>query len=88
MWLQRRSPVSIRSFEFIGTQFSNFYISIGAADTTLAAVTSFMAAMLISPRTQRMAHDELDRVLSGRLPDFNDEHKLPYISAIVREVLR
>jgi len=44
--------------------------------------------MLISPETQKKAQEELDSVLMGRLPDFDDEDKLPYISAIVKEVLR
>ena len=63
-------------------------MSLGAADTTLAVVMSFIAAMLLSPETQRTAYKELDRVLNGRLPSFGDEHSLPYISAVVKEVLR
>jgi len=44
--------------------------------------------MLCFPDPQLKAQEELDRVLGGRLPDFNDESELPYISALVREVLR
>ena len=36
-----------------------------------------------------MAQEELDRVLPpGQLPDFTYESSLPYITAIVKEVLR
>ncbi len=46
--------------------------------------------MLLYPETQARAQAELDEVLGrSRLPDFgNDEYELPYIKAIVLEVLR
>ena len=34
------------------------------------------------------AQAELDRVVSGRLPDFGDMQDLPYLSALVKEVIR
>ncbi|KAL1696142.1 cytochrome P450 [Schizophyllum commune] len=38
---------------------------------------------------QRRAQEELDSVLEpGRLPDFEDEGRLPYITAIIREAMR
>ena len=58
------------------------------ADTTLASVCSFFAAMLCFPDIQKKAQDELDSVLRGRLPEFEDAENLPYISALVKEVLR
>lgn len=48
-----------------------------------------MLAMLMYPEAQSKAHKELDDVLgAGILPDFQDEESLPYISAIIKEVLR
>ncbi|KAF4617511.1 hypothetical protein D9613_005756 [Agrocybe pediades] len=44
--------------------------------------------MIRFPEVQRKAQAEIDRVLGGRLPEFNDQEDLPYISAIVKEVLR
>ncbi|PPQ96376.1 hypothetical protein CVT26_004978 [Gymnopilus dilepis] len=60
----------------------------GATDTTASAIGTFLAAMLQFPEVQRKAQEELDRVLEGRLPEFTDEENLPYISAIIKEVLR
>ncbi|KAF9552412.1 cytochrome P450 [Agrocybe pediades] len=60
----------------------------GASDTTLASIKSFFAAMLCFPDAQRKGQEELDRVLQGRLPTFEDEASLPYINAIVKEVIR
>jgi len=46
-------------------------------------------AMLKNPDIQAKAHNELDSILGpGDLPGFSDEPRLPYISAIVREVGR
>ncbi|KDQ22111.1 hypothetical protein PLEOSDRAFT_1079619 [Pleurotus ostreatus PC15] len=62
----------------------------GGADTTVSGLYTFFLAMLLYPETQARAQAELDEVLDrSRLPDFgNDEYELPYIKAIVLEVLR
>jgi cytochrome P450 len=45
--------------------------------------------MSIYPEVQRKAQDEIDRVIGGgRLPNFEDRQNLPYIDAIVKEILR
>ncbi|KAF8198529.1 cytochrome P450 [Pholiota molesta] len=58
------------------------------ADTTLSGIHTFFAAMLCFPDVQLRAQQELDRVLKGRLPEFEDEQDLPYLAALVKEVLR
>ncbi|CDO75710.1 hypothetical protein BN946_scf184493.g8 [Trametes cinnabarina] len=61
----------------------------GGSDTTVSALGSFFLAMLMYPEIQCKAQAEVDRVV-GRdcLPDFSDEPALPYVSALVKEVLR
>jgi cytochrome P450 len=54
----------------------------------MSAVHTFFLAMVCFPEVQIKAQEELDRVVSGRLPDFDDMDELPYLSAIVKEVLR
>jgi cytochrome P450 len=45
--------------------------------------------MVSHPEVQRKAQAELDRVVGRqRLPDFSDMENLPYINAIVKEVIR
>ncbi|KAJ6448362.1 cytochrome P450 [Mycena sanguinolenta] len=62
---------------------------IGAADTTPAALGTLVLAMLANPDAQRKAQAEIDSVTEGkRLPDFGDQESLPYVSALVKEVLR
>ncbi|PPQ97130.1 hypothetical protein CVT26_000615, partial [Gymnopilus dilepis] len=59
------------------------------ADTTLSGIHTLFAAMLYYPEVQKKAHEELDRVLGGtRLPEFKDEQDMPYIAAIVKEIIR
>ncbi|KAJ7167132.1 cytochrome P450 [Mycena filopes] len=61
----------------------------GGSDTTVGALGSFVLAMLANPGAQTTAQAELDAVLgAGHLPDFADQASLPYVSALVKEVLR
>ena len=49
----------------------------------------FFLVMLQNPKVQKMAQDELDRVIkSSRLPDHTDQPELPYITAVMKETLR
>ncbi|KAJ7776058.1 cytochrome P450 [Mycena maculata] len=58
-------------------------------DTTVSGITTFFLAMLANAEAQRKAQMEIDAVLgAGHLPDFQDEETLPYVSALVKEVLR
>lgn len=45
--------------------------------------------MTIYPEVQRKAQEEIERVVGpNKLPTFADRERLPYINAIVKEVLR
>ena len=49
----------------------------------------FFMAMVLYPDAQKKAQAELDAVVgTGRLPEFTDHKSLPYVSALVKEVLR
>ncbi|KAJ3788994.1 cytochrome P450 2 Le.CYP2 [Lentinula aff. detonsa] len=62
---------------------------IGAIDTTMSSVSSFMLAMCLHPDIQTKAQEELDNVIGkDRLPTFEDRRHLPYVEAIYREVMR
>ncbi|KAJ5428015.1 Cytochrome P450 E-class group I [Penicillium cf. griseofulvum] len=61
----------------------------GGADTTVCAIETFFLAMTLYPEAQRKAQDEIDRVLGPcQLPAAGDRPRLPYINALVKEVLR
>ncbi|KAJ3808457.1 cytochrome P450 [Lentinula aff. lateritia] len=64
-------------------------IYLAGTDTTLVTLLSFFLAMTKYPEFQKKAQEELDRVVGAkRLPDFDDRDSLPYIQAIVYEVMR
>lgn len=45
--------------------------------------------MVLYPEAQRRAQKELDAVVGpDRLPDFSDRPSLPFVEAVLREVLR
>jgi hypothetical protein len=56
---------------------------------TVAGVGSFFLAMTLFPHVQKKAQKEIDAVIGRtRLPLGADRESLPYINAIVKEVLR
>ncbi|EKM49100.1 uncharacterized protein PHACADRAFT_214509 [Phanerochaete carnosa HHB-10118-sp] len=57
-------------------------------DTTFSALQSFFLAMVLYPKFQQKAQAFIDRACDGRLPDFSDYHSLPYVHAILKEILR
>ena len=45
--------------------------------------------MALYPEVQKKAQAEIDAVIGpNRLPDFEDRHSLPYINAVVKELMR
>jgi hypothetical protein len=45
--------------------------------------------MVLHPNAQSAAQAELDRVIGySRLPDIGDKYMLPYVTALVKEVMR
>ena len=54
----------------------------------MSLLQSFFLAMTIYPEAQKKAQLEIDSVCHGRLPDFSDYDSLPYVHAVVKELLR
>ena len=56
---------------------------------TVAATMSFFLAMSLYPEVQAKAQSEIDRIIGrNRLPRFEDRDSLPYLNALMKEVLR
>jgi cytochrome P450 len=72
------------------TLIENFPLhSVGGSETVSAMMSWWTLAMLAYPKTQARAQAELDAVVGReRLPTFADYPHLPYIRAMVKEVLR
>ncbi|QRV79345.1 cytochrome P450 family protein [Ceratobasidium sp. AG-Ba] len=61
----------------------------GATDTSTSSLLAFLLAMMLYPETQLKAQKEVDSVIGqDRLPTIEDRANLPYINALILEVLR
>jgi cytochrome P450 len=59
------------------------------SETTSATLNSAILHLIANPQCITKAHEEISRVVpEGRGPTFDDEPRLPYIRAIVKEILR
>ncbi|KAJ8462756.1 hypothetical protein ONZ51_g10699 [Trametes cubensis] len=64
-------------------------VFIAGADTTVETFLALFCAVLRHPEVQKRAQDELDTVVGAdRLPQLSDKPSLPYINALVKELLR
>ncbi|KAF9769696.1 hypothetical protein IL306_012851 [Fusarium sp. DS 682] len=72
------------------TKWSALSLYAAGADTqTVSSISLFFLAMLLYPDVQRKAQEDIDRVIgNARLPNCSDRPSLPYIDAIVKEILR
>ncbi|TFY50489.1 hypothetical protein EVG20_g11487, partial [Dentipellis fragilis] len=62
---------------------------IGGSETSATMLPWFLIAMLLYPEVQQRAQDEIDTVVGrSRAPNFADFDQLPYIQAVVKELLR
>ncbi|KAH7880595.1 cytochrome P450 2 Le.CYP2 [Lentinula edodes] len=82
--LAMQKPQDIKEIKAMGTM--SF---IGAIDTTMSSISSFILVMCLHPNAQTKGQEEIDRVIGkDRLPTFEDRRHLPYVEAIYREVMR
>ncbi|KAF8652308.1 hypothetical protein AX16_004466 [Volvariella volvacea WC 439] len=59
------------------------------SDTTVAAIVTGILAFMCHPDVLKKAQAEIDSTVApGHLPDLSDKESLPYLSAIVKEILR
>jgi hypothetical protein len=64
-------------------------IFMAGSDTQTITLEFFTVAAVLNPQIMRKAQAELDAVVGAdRLPTFLDSPKLPYVHAIIQEVLR
>ncbi|KAG6908814.1 hypothetical protein DXG01_003167 [Tephrocybe rancida] len=65
------------------------YVAGSDTNKTMSTIGSCVLGLLRNPEAFKRAQEEIDRVVgSSRLPSFDDEESLPYISAVVKEALR
>ncbi|KAI0260510.1 cytochrome P450 [Gloeopeniophorella convolvens] len=66
---------------------ANTYLA--GTDTTVSSESAFFLAMALFPDIRKRAQAEIDAVVGpDRLPALEDRERLPYLNAIVKELLR
>ncbi|KDQ12026.1 hypothetical protein BOTBODRAFT_34885 [Botryobasidium botryosum FD-172 SS1] len=64
-------------------------IYLAGTHTTVSTLMAFMFAMVLHPEVVKKAQAELDSVVGNkRLPESQDCDKLPYLDAVIKEVMR
>ncbi|KAF7728928.1 hypothetical protein EC973_005323 [Apophysomyces ossiformis] len=63
-------------------------VYIAAVDTTSITAQNLYLVLVNRPDVQRKAQEELDRVVGNRMPRDDDIKNLPYIQAMVEEIMR
>ncbi|KAA1476618.1 cytochrome P450 [Dentipellis sp. KUC8613] len=72
-----------------GTAWLAGTMYIAGSETSANVMAWFLLSMLLYPDAQNHAQKELDTVVGrSRIPTFADLNQLPYIQALVKEVLR
>ncbi|KAJ7821598.1 cytochrome P450, partial [Mycena olivaceomarginata] len=78
---------ALRDLESGGKHFQES--TVKKSHTTVSALSTFILAMLANPEAQRKAQLEIDSVVGrGNLPDFSDKQAMPYVAALIKEVLQ
>ncbi|EJD35338.1 cytochrome P450 [Auricularia subglabra TFB-10046 SS5] len=81
------NPVSPDKEEAVAWVSAALYV--GAADTTVAALSTFILMMVRHPDVQLKGQREIDAVLGAtRLPALDDRQRLPYVEAVMKECMR
>ncbi|KAL7284870.1 hypothetical protein ACG7TL_002183 [Trametes sanguinea] len=70
-------------------KYSAAQVYSGGADTTASTIVAFVLMMVRHPEVQSRARAEIDNVVGHtRLPTYGDRAQLPYVDAVLAEVLR
>ncbi|KAI0831913.1 cytochrome P450 [Trametes gibbosa] len=66
-----------------------FNVYGAGVETSRGTLAVFILAMVLNPDVYRRAQEELDAVVGhDQLPDFTDRASLPYVNALLEEVIR
>ncbi|KAL4072597.1 cytochrome P450 [Scleroderma yunnanense] len=64
-------------------------VYLASAESTAAILEMLILVMVLFPDVQEKAHAELDAVIGkGIIPTFNDRERLPYLQAVIYELMR
>jgi len=90
-----RDVLTGKEAKFSGSDEEAMYLAIqlieAGSDTTRAALNIFVMAAICHPETAAKARQEVDLICGANaehLPDFADEKQMPYVCALIKELMR
>ncbi|XP_056880939.1 vitamin D 25-hydroxylase isoform X2 [Takifugu flavidus] len=87
--LERNAGDPNSSFSYENLIYSVGELIIAGTETTTNTLRWAMLYMALYPNIQERVHREIDSVLAnGRMPTLEDKQKMPYVEAVLHEVLR
>lgn len=87
-FLQTKGNVNLTMDEITDATHVVGIMAIAGALTIGSPIQSYILAMCHYPQWQLRLQQEIDSVLGGRCPEWQDREKLPLLRAVVKEVLR
>ncbi|KAF5346718.1 hypothetical protein D9756_010420 [Leucocoprinus leucothites] len=86
--LDENDETSIHNLKEVIRETAGVFFA-GGSDTTVAAVNNFVLLMTLYPDIQAKAREEVDTIVGhDRLPSYSDKPSMPYLTAVLKEVLR
>ncbi|CAF99656.1 unnamed protein product, partial [Tetraodon nigroviridis] len=87
--LERNVGDPSSSFSYENLIYSVGELIIAGTETTTNTLRWAMLYMALYPNIQERVHREIDSVLpNGRMPTLEDKQKMPYVEAVLHEILR
>ncbi|KAF9030604.1 cytochrome P450 [Hymenopellis radicata] len=69
-------------------RYTGLVLMDGGSDTSGAYLLSLILALASNPEYQERAWKEVDAVVGGRIPERADLEDLPFVQALIKEILR
>ncbi|KAF9010881.1 cytochrome P450 [Hymenopellis radicata] len=83
-WMIETCPELEREF----VSYTGLVLMDGGSDTSGAYLLSLILALASNPEYQERAWKEVDAVVGGRIPERADLEDLPFVQALIKEILR
>ncbi|KAF9021328.1 cytochrome P450, partial [Hymenopellis radicata] len=60
----------------------------GGSDTSSSVLLTLILALASNPECQQRAFEEVQSVVGARMPEICDMEKMPFVTALIKEILR
>ncbi|CCO32905.1 Cytochrome P450 2D19 [Rhizoctonia solani AG-1 IB] len=87
--LESKGGANITDIDMELTKWTAASLFTGGSTTTVGMVWSFVLMLSLHPEAAKLAQAEIDAVVGReRVPDLKDRESMPYMEAVLQEVMR